>query len=108
MQKFKMATTNGGEIYFEKKSPLDSPETMRVKNCIEIVQSHTVSEINGVLCFTQKFEMAATNGWKTISLGKSPQFTLQVLCEQKLHRNRTILHHFRDKFVLRVDFQDGY
>ena len=57
---------------FWEKSPVDSADTLRVKNFVEIAPSHTVSEINTFLHFMQKFKMATKNGGKTI-LGKSHQ-----------------------------------
>ena len=59
MQKFKMATKNGGKTIFW-----------------EITLSCTVIEINAFLQFTQKFKLAAKNGRKTV-LGESCQLTPQ-------------------------------
>ena len=41
-------------------------KTLGVKNFVDIALSRTVSEINAVLHFIQKFKMAAKNGEKTI------------------------------------------
>ena len=41
MQKFKMATKNGGESDFCKKSPADLADTLQVKNFVEIALSQT-------------------------------------------------------------------
>ena len=51
---------------FCEKSPVDSLDTLRVKNFIEIALSCSVSEINTFWCLTQKFKMAAKSGRKTI------------------------------------------
>ena len=39
---------------------------MLVKNFIENALSRSVSKINAILCFTQKFKMAAKSGGKMI------------------------------------------
>ena len=54
------------ENNFCKKSPVDSPDTLRVKNFVEIALSRSVSEINAFLHFIQKFKMAAKSGGKMI------------------------------------------
>ena len=71
-QKFKMAAKNGRKIFFLEKSSVNSADTMRVKNFVEITLFRSVSKINAFLHFTQKFKMAAKNGGKTI-FGKSRQ-----------------------------------
>ena len=38
--------------------------TPGIKKFVKIAQSHTVSEINSILHFTQKFKMATKNGGK--------------------------------------------
>ena len=62
---------------FCKKSPVDSADNLRIKNFVEIVLSRTVSKIDALLCFTQKFKMAAKSGGKAI-FGKSCQYTLLI------------------------------
>ena len=57
---------------FWEKSPVDSADTLWVKNFIEIALSRSVSEINVFLHLRQKFTMAAKSGRKT-SFGKSRQ-----------------------------------
>ena len=44
--------------HFWEKTPVDSADTLWVKNFAEIDPSCTVSEINAFLRFTQKFKMA--------------------------------------------------
>ena len=61
------------ENNFCKKTPLDSADTLRIKNFVEIALSLSVSEINTFLCFTQKLKMAAKSGRKTIFAKKSRQ-----------------------------------
>ena len=51
MQKFMMATKNGGENDFWGKSPVDYSDTLRIKNFIKIALSRTVSEINAFFVF---------------------------------------------------------
>ena len=58
----------GGTRFFGK-SPVDSADTLRVKNFIEITLSHSVSKINGFLCYMQKLKMAAEVAGKRF-LGK--------------------------------------
>ena len=78
---------------------------LRVKNIVEITLSRSVSKINGFLCLTQKFKMAAKSGRKTI-FGKSRQVTLQIPCRSKI---ACISLHFRDKrvFAFYAEIQDG-
>ena len=54
------------ESDFWKKSPVDSAYAPWAKNFVEIVRSHTVSEINVLWCFRQKFKMVAKYGRKMI------------------------------------------
>ena len=65
-QKFKMAAKSGGKTLFCEIMPVDSADTLRVKNFVEIALSCSVSEINTFMHFTQKFKMAAKSGGKTI------------------------------------------
>ena len=65
-QKFKMATKSGRKTIFVKKTPVDSADTLWIKNFVEIALSHSISKINTFFCFTQKFKMAAKSGGKTI------------------------------------------
>ena len=51
---------------FCKRSPVDSADTLWVKNFVEIALFRSVSEINTFLHLTQKFKMAAKSGGKTI------------------------------------------
>ena len=70
-----MATKNARKMIFGKSHPDDSADNLGVKNFAEIALSCTVSEINVLLHFTQKFKMEAKNGRKTI-FRKSHQYTL--------------------------------
>ena len=65
-QKFKMATQKWQESDFCKMSPVHSADTLWVQNFVEIALSHTVSEINALLRFTQKFKIPAKSGGKAI------------------------------------------
>ena len=49
-----------------KKTPVDSADTLRIKNFVEIALPRSVSEINMFLCFTKKFKMAAESDRKMI------------------------------------------
>ena len=64
---------------FWKKSPVNSGDTLVIKNFNEIALSRIVSEINVFLRVTQKFKMATKNGGKMI-FGKSHQLTLLIPC----------------------------
>ena len=72
-----------------QKSPVDSSNTMWVKNFVEISLSCSVSEINAFFAFyasrsvSEKFKMAAKSGGKTI-FGKSHEYTLQIPCGSKI------------------------
>ena len=68
---------------FCEKSPIDSADTLRIKNFVEIGLSCSVSEINASLRLTQKFKMAAKSGRKTI-FEKSRQLTPQISWESKI------------------------
>ena len=72
MQKFKMATKKWRESGFCKMSPVHSTNNLPVQIFFEIALSRTVSKINALLCFTQKFKMAAKSGGKAIFAKKSP------------------------------------
>ena len=65
------------ESDFWGKSPVDSADTLRVKNFVKITLSRYVSEINPYFRSTQKFKMVAKSGGKTI-FGKSRQYSLQI------------------------------
>ena len=65
-QKFKMATKKWRESDFCKMLPVHSADILQVQNFVEIALSCTVSEINALLRFTQKFKMAAISGGKAI------------------------------------------
>ena len=54
------------ESDFCEKSPVDSACTLWVKNFVKIALSRTVSEINALLHFTQKFKMAVKSVGKAI------------------------------------------
>ena len=73
-----MAIRKWRESHFCKISPVHSADTLRVQNFIEIAVSHTVSKINTLLRFTQKFKMAAKSAGKVIFV-KSDQYTLDTL-----------------------------
>ena len=82
------------ENYFWEKSPVDSADTVGVKNFIKIALPSTVSEIKVCLHFTQKFKMAAKHVRKTI-FGKSYQSTLQIPWGLKISSNCSISQFLR-------------
>ena len=57
------------ENNFGEKLPVDSADTLWVKNFVEITLSCSVSEINAFLHFMQKFKMADKSDGKIIFLG---------------------------------------
>ena len=67
-----MATKKRQESDFCKMSPVHSADTLWVQNFVEIALSHTISGMNVLLRFTQKFKMAAKSGEKRV-LRKSRQ-----------------------------------
>ena len=90
-------------------SPVHSADTLGVQNFVEIALPRTVSEKNALLCFTQKFKMAAKVAGK--------QFLQKVanrLCRYpggpKFCRNHSISHRFQDKcaFAFYTEIQDGH
>ena len=86
------------ENHFWEKLPVDSVDTLWVKNFVEIALSHSVSEINTFLRFMQKFKMAAKSGGKMI-FGKSRQRLWRYPMGQRFCRNRSISLCFQDKLV---------
>ena len=92
-----MATKKWWESDFCKMSPVHSADTLWVQNFVEIALSHTVSEMNALLRFTQKFKMAAKSGGKASFVKKSPVDSAYILWDKKIRQNRSITHCFRDK-----------
>ena len=92
---------------FRENSPVDSAYTLWVKNFVEIALSHSVSEINVLLRFTQTFKMTAKSGGKII-FGKSRHYTAYTLwvknfVEIALSRSISeinVLLHFTQKFKM--------
>ena len=95
----------GGE-----KWPVDSADTLKVKNFIEIALSCTISEINVFLHFTQKFKMAAKNSRNRFFLEKVASRLYRYPGGKKFWRKRSIWHRFPDKcvFALYAEIQDGH
>ena len=77
------------ENNFWKKLPVNSGDTLAIKNFNEIALSHIISAINVFLHFTQKFKMATKNGGKMI-FGKSHQLTLLIPCLGVKHFNQIL------------------
>ena len=65
-QKFKMAGKSGGKTIFAKKMPVDSADTLRIKNFVEIALSRSVSKINMFFCFKQEIQDGRHKWWETI------------------------------------------
>ena len=85
------------ENNFCKKSSVNSADTLRVKNFIEIALSHSVIEINVFLHLMQKFQMATKSGRKTIFAKKSPVNSADTL---RVYRDRRV-------FALDAEIHDG-
>ena len=81
MQKFNMAAKKWRENDFWQNIADDTVYTLGVKNFVEMAVSHTISEINAFLHFTQKFNMAVKNGRKTMFCKKLQ--TLHIPCGSK-------------------------
>ena len=103
-----MAAKSDGENDFWKKSPVDSADTLWVKNFVEIALAHSISEINAFLRLMQKFKMAAKSGGKQF-LRKVTNRLHRYPADQKFSRNWSILLCFRDKdvFAFNAEIQDG-
>ena len=67
-----------GKCFLGEKLPVDSTDSMRVKNFVESALPHTVCKMNTFLHFMQKFKMAAKNGGKVI-FKKIHQYTADTL-----------------------------
>ena len=80
------------ENYFWEKSPVDSADNLRVQIFVQIVPSLSFSEIITLLCFTQKFKMAAQRGRK------------KVASRLALSRSLSKINTF---FVFNAEIQDG-
>ena len=66
MQKFKIA----GKTIFWEKSPVDSADTLRIKNFVEITLSRSVSEINTLFfAFYEKIQNGRQK-WQENDFGK--------------------------------------
>ena len=63
-----MATKKWQESDFCKMSPVHSAETLQVQNFVKIALPRTVSKINALVNFTQKFKMVTKSGAKVDSL----------------------------------------
>ena len=91
-EKFKMATKKWWESDFCKMSPVHSADTLWVQNFVEIALSHTISEMNALLRFTDKFKMAAKSGGKAIFAKKMSVDSADILWDKKFCRNCSITH----------------
>ena len=70
------------ESDFCKMSPVHSADALRVQSFVEIALSCTISQINALLRFMQKFKMAAKSGRKTIFCKKLPVDSADTLWVQ--------------------------
>ena len=106
-QKFKMAAKKRQESDFCDKSPVDSADTLWVlQNFGEIALSCTVSKINALLWFTQKFKMLLKVAGKRFLRKNASRLCIYPV-GQKFHQNCS--HRFRDKcaFAFYTEIQDG-
>ena len=97
-----------GKQFLRKVASRVSPNTLWVKNFVEIALSRSVSEINTFLYFMQKFKMAAKSGEK-LFLRKVARRLCRYLVCQKFCRNCSISLRFRDKhvFAFNAEIQGG-
>ena len=91
------------ESDFSLKSPVDFSHTLWAKNFAEIALSCTVSKINALLHFTQKFKMAAKSGGKAIFAYSA--YTLWVRNFIKIALSHTVSEI--SVFRFHVEIQDG-
>ena len=94
-----MAAKSGGENNFCETLPVDSADTLRIKNFIEIALARSISEINAFLSFTQKFKMAAKIGGEKDFCENLPVVSSDTLWVKKFVKITLIMHCFRDKRV---------
>ena len=85
------------ENIFCKESPLDSADTLRGKNFVEIALSRSVIEINVFLRLTQKFKMAAGKRFLQKVVSRFYRYPVG----QNFRQNCSISLRFRDKCVFR-------
>ena len=81
------------------KGPVDSADTLGVKNLVKIALSCTVSEKNMFLSFTQKFKMAAKMMGRRF-LRKVASRICKYSGGPKFCGNNSMSHCFRDKCAL--------
>ena len=81
------------------KWPVDSADTLGVKNFVEIALSCTVIEINAFLHLKQKLKMASKNGRKNDFLEKWPIDFAETL-PVKNFVEISLSHRYRDKCIL--------
>ena len=62
------------ENNFCENLPIDSTDTLRIKNFVKIALAHSVSKVKMFVCFTQKFKMATKIGGKTIFAKPASRF----------------------------------
>ena len=105
-----MATKYGGETDFWEKTPVDYADTIEIKIFVEIALTHTVSEMNAFLDFTQKFKLTNKKWRENDFWGKVASTIYRYPVGQKFRRNHCILHHFQDKciFAFYTEIQDGH
>ena len=93
---------------FCKESPVDSADTMWVKNFVEIAVSRSISEINTFFLFYAEIQ----DGPQKFSrfLGKVINRLCRYPACQKFRRNCPIFLRFRDKcvFAFYAEIQDGH
>ena len=99
MQKFKMATKNGGKV--------DSTDNLQVRNFVEITLSRTVCQINVFCILRRNSRWPPKNGGK-VTLAKFRQYTLQIPCGSKM-LSKSLSHRFQDEctFALYAEIQEG-
>ena len=100
-----MAAKNDGKLIFANVAGTLC-RYPAVQSFGKIALSYSISEINALLRFMQKYKMAAKSCQKAIFCKKSPVEP----AGPKFRRNRSILHHFQDKcvFAFYIEIQDGW
>ena len=97
------------ENKFCKTLTVASADTLWVKNFVEISLARSVSVINTLLRFTQRFKMATKSSRKTIFAKKLAIRPCRYPVGQKLRRNHSSSLRFRDKhvFAFYAEIQDS-
>ena len=91
------------ENIFCEKPPVDSADTLPVKNFVKIALFRSISEINTFLCLIQ----AAKSGGKMFFLRNNASRLCIYPAGQKFCQKRSILLHFGDKHLFCISCRNS-